>query len=298
MARTGPCSPWINGTDVANMPSVALAISRIPKLTTFNLTDDQVNVICAEGAAAATELLFVRSGRIYTGSCGPVTIRPVSRPRDVDIRSWLGGGGAWGYSGSWGSASYYGLSVGGVVSHFGYSQNPPVITFSDYPVNSIDLVLIDGVVIPPNEYELRANRELVRIRPTASSTPTERWGWPTSQIGDLPDTEQGTFSVTYHYGQDPGEMGRLACRKMAEILVLPQFGDTDRFSSRVTSISRQGVSAAVADVMDILSKGDMGVYEVDSWLATVNPTKTTRQSLVWSPDMGRKRRTAKPSPRR
>jgi hypothetical protein len=159
-------------------------------------------------------------------------------------------------------------------------------------VRSIVLVKIDGVVIPSSEYELRDYRTLVRIRPTASFVPTERWGWPTSQIGDLPDTEPGTFSVTYTYGQDPGAGGRRACRKLAEVLAIPDFGGPSQFPGRVTSVQRQGISAVVADVEDLIKAGHIGIPEVDQWLATVNPTKATRQSVVWSPDIGRPRRQA------
>ena len=104
--------------------------------------------------------------------------------------------------------------------------------------------------------------------------------------------------MTYTFGQDPGSMGRLACKKLAEYLALPQFGDSTHYPQRVTSFTRQGVSAAVVDVMDVLSKKALGIWEVDSWLLRVNPTKATRQSAVWSPDTGRQRRQQYPSPTR
>jgi hypothetical protein len=54
----------------------------------------------------------------------------------------------------------------------------------------------------------------------------------------------------------------------------------------------------VVDVMDVLSKKALGIWEVDSWLLAVNPTKATRQSAVWSPDTARQRRQQYPSPMR
>ena len=263
--------------------------------STYGYTTQQIQAICAEAASAATDILYARSGRVFTGVCGPVTVRPVARPAGIDQRAWLGGGGAWGLGSAWGAVSWYGLGTGGVVSHFGTSDAPPEVPLGNYPVLDLVQVKIDGVIIPTDEYELRDYRTLVRLRPNASATPTERWGWPTSQVGDLPDTEPGTFSVTYTYGQDPGSGGRLACKKMAELLALPSFGVQSHLPTRVTSIQRQGVSAAVADVEDLLSKGLLGIYEVDSWLETVNPTHASRQSVVWSPDLGRPRRQATPS---
>lgn len=254
-----------------------------------------VPTTCAEAAAAASEILFVRSGRIFTGKCGPVTVRPVARPTDMDARTWLGaGGGAWGYNASWGSCNYYGLGAGGVASHYGCT-NPPEIELGAYPVNEIIQVLIDGTVIPSNEYELRDHKTLVRIIPTPSYTPTECFGWPTCQIQDLPDSQEGTFSVTYTFGQDPGSGGRMACKALAQCFALAHLGVSDAFPMRTTQIQRQGITAQVTDVIDILSKGALGIYEVDSWIASVNPTKQTRQSTVWSPDLGRPRRTRYPS---
>jgi hypothetical protein len=296
MPRSGACNPYINGGELRSLPRVAAQIAKMQSAQNsgLNLSEEQVNAICAETAMAATDILYFRSGRVFSGVCGPVTIRPVGRPIDTDVRTWLGGGGAWGWGGSWGSTSYYGLGVGPVVSRFG-SNEPPVVFLGAYPVNEIIQVLIDGVLIPPEEYTLRDYHTLVRIRPTPSYVPTERYGWPTSQIQDLPDTEMGTFSITYTYGQDPGEGGRAACRALAQALVLTQFGDTTLLPSRVTQVVRQGVTTQTADVVDILSKGLLGIYEVDMWIDSVNPNKATRQSMVYSPDIGRPRRMATPS---
>jgi hypothetical protein len=300
MPRSGACQPWINGTEVQALPSIQAAIAKASspqKTSGITLSSEQINAICAECAAAATEVLYSLSGKVLTGECGPVTIRPLARPADVDARSWLGSGGAWGSGYTFGSVVWFGMGAGGVVSHFGTST-PPELVLPDYPVNVITQVLIDGVVIPPEEYELRDHRTLVRIRPTPSYVPTERYGWPTAQINDLPDSEMGTFSVTYTFGQDPGSMGRLACKKLAEYLALPQFGDSTHYPQRVTSFTRQGVSAMVVDVMDILKSKQLGIYEVDAWILAVNPTRATRQSAVWSPDTGRQRRQQYPSPTR
>jgi hypothetical protein len=67
-------------------------------------------------------------------------------------------------------------------------------------------------------------------------------------------------------------------------------GDTSRYPVRVTSMSRQGVSAMVTDVMDLVMKGGTGVWEVEVFVNSVNPGRNRRQAAVWSPDMGRARR--------
>lgn len=293
MPRSGPCSPWVSGEDVANLPSIQAQIATTAE-TDAPLTSTQIAMACATAAGAATEILYDLSGRQFSGTCGPVTIRPVARPTDIDSRRWLGGIGAFGYAFGWSGTGPFAVGIGGPVSAFGDSL-PPEIELGGFPVQQVTLVKIDGVVIPSTEYELRDYKTLVRLRPTASSTPTERYGWPTSQINDLPDTEVGTFSITYTYGQDPGDAGRLACLKLAEYLALPQFGDSTHYPQRLTSFTRQGISAAVVDVIDILNKGMLGIYEVDAFLLAVNPNRARKPSMVWSPDIAKRRRTQHPS---
>lgn len=288
-ARNGACTPWVSGAQVAALPTVQDALAAGQKRGWTLDTD----VLCAEAAVAASDTLYELSGRVYTGECGPVTIRPVSRPTDIDTRSWGARLSPLGWFSAWGLSSGYGANVPGACTMYG-STEPPTIRMP-YPVRQITLVKIDGVVIPADEYELRDHLELVRIRPTSSFSPTQRYGWPTSQIMDLPDTEFGTFSVTFLFGNPPPTLGVTAARKLAEILVLPALGDTTHYPRRLQQVTRQGVSARSTDVIDLLQKGSTGVYEVDLFLGAVNPGRNQRQATAWSPDVGRPRRQAIPS---
>lgn len=246
----------------------------------------QIDTICEQAATVASEVLYEMSGRKFSGACGPVVVRPVARPSNGDFRGSLG---SMGYFSSWGSCAVAGFSSGGVVSHYGCS-NPPEIELGVYPVVAVSAVKIDGVTIPSGEYKLLDSRTLVRMLATASSAPTQRYGWPTCQRLDLPDTEQGTFSVTLTYGQVPPVGGVLAATKLAEHLALPQLGDATKYPQRVTSMQRQGVSSMTVDVMDIVKTGKTGIYEVDLFLRSVNPKQLSRRGAVWSPDVGRARR--------
>lgn len=291
--RTSACAPWIDGgllqkqTWVADAVAVALTAPARPS-NQVQQTQESVDIICANAVEMATEVLYRMSGRMFTGECGPVTVRPVARPVDADNRGLVTRGTSYG---GLGSSSMMTMGAPPVVGHYG-ENTPPTIVLNDFPVRTIVQVKIDGVVIPPTEYQLREFQKLVRLRTSASATPTERWGWPTAQVQDLPDTENGTFSVTYTYGSDPGSGGRMACLKLAEALALPQLGDTTRYPTRMTSFTRQGVTAQVASVIDVLKQGGTGIYEVDLWLSAVNPNKGRRQAVIFSPDRGVNRRTS------
>ncbi len=298
--RNGPCSPWTSGPAVAALPSVAAWSAK--QITANVFTEAQVAEICATAAIAASGVLYELSGRMFTGECGPVTIRPVSRPTDSDTRAWPGGSSPNGWFSAWGSASSYGANVPGVLARYG-SVEPPTIRMQ-WPVSEILQVLIDGVLIPgpynpaaqTGEWELRDHQELVRIRPTPGFEPTQRWGWPTSQVMDLPDNQVGTFSITFTFGQPPPEMGQLAALKLAEMLCLPQLGDTSHYPKRVTQIARQGVTVQVADIVDVMKTGSLGIWEVDAFILAHNPGRNQRQATVYSPDLGRPgRRQPNPS---
>jgi hypothetical protein len=296
--RNGPCNPWITGNDVKELLSVQQSIASInqkaaqanPPLPT--LTDEQVDAMCADAAQAASEVLYNLSGKQFTGNCGPVTIRPVARPENADTRAWVFQGGGWGYG--WGASMIGNLGMPPVVSLYA-EDLPPYIELYDYPVNRILEVKINGVVIPPIEYELREFKWLIRKLPTPSYVATEMWGWPTSQVQYLDDTEENTFSVTYEFGQDPGVMGRMACKAMAENILSPLLGDANKYPERLTTVTRQGVTAQIASVIDIMKNGGTGIRTVDQWILSVNPQKLRKRPVVSSPDIGRNSRQQFPS---
>jgi hypothetical protein len=127
--------------------------------------------------------------------------------------------------------------------------------------------------------------------PTPDATPTEMYGWPTCQQLELPDTQPGTFSVTYTYGADPPTPGILAAKVLAGELALAMAQLDNALPQRVTSVNRQGVTVAVVDAMDFLKTGNTGLYEVDLFIKAYNPHGARRYPRVWSPDRGRARRS-------
>lgn len=272
--RTGPCSPWIDGSDITSQPGCA-------KVTAET---------AAQIAEAVTNILYRMTAQQFTGECGPVTVRPISRPSDQDTRAFAGMflGGSW--STSWGTCYAFGLgSESDAASHY-QCENPPSIDLGAFPVTSIVSVKIDGEVIPENEYQLQDFRTLTRMRVTDQTPPTDRWGWPTCQTYDLPDTEEGTFSVTYMYGTPPPVDGVLAAKAFGRELGLYMIGSPNKLPDRVSTVTRQNVTMTVLDMEDYIAQGRTGIAPVDYFIKTINPGNQAKPSVVWSPDIGRARR--------
>jgi hypothetical protein len=267
----GPAVAWIAGTDVQSMPGCS----------------GYETAVLNEAAAVASEVIYRLSGKQWTGPTGPVTVRPLCRPSDMGERGWGNANMGMGII-SWGMCN--GMTAGAnVASHFGHSQ-PREVDLGVFPVIEVTQVLIDGVTIPSDEYELQDYRRLVRMLPTENATPTEMYGWPTAQRLDLPDTEVGTFSVTYMYGYSPPPGGVLAAKVYGQYIAKSISGDPNVLPIRTTSTTRQGVSTATVDVEDIVARGLTGIKIVDDWIGSVNPGKQKFKAQVYSPDVGRARR--------
>ena len=136
------------------------------------------------------------------------------------------------------------------------------------PVHNIVRFETNNKELDPSEYILLDNNRLV---PTS---PYMCWG------GSLQD-----FVVTYTYGIEVPAPGILAARELAnQILYSATNDDRCRLPDRVTSINRQGVSWTIIDPQDFLDKGRTGMYLVDLFLKTVNPTGSRARPRVFSPD--------------
>ena len=272
--RTGPCAPWIAASDIISDP---------------RLSSVEVDPTTAAAmATVASDVLYALSARQFTGNCGPVTVRPISRPTDIDQRFGNRNTPS-GYMSMGNAATAYGAPGSGAFNSYGTSK-PSEVELGAYPVTEIVLVKIDGVTIPADEYYLQNRRVLVRSMPTMDTNATERNGWPVNQILSLPDDQEGTFSVTYLYGVPPPALGVVACKALAVQLTLNALDQENSLPQRVTSMTRQGVTTAVVDVMDFFQRGLTGIYEVDLFVETYNPTKSRGRTQIFSPDTGRPRR--------
>ncbi len=252
----GPCTPWIDGDDVADCCSV----------------EASGGVIFDAVAEQASDLLFEISGRLYAGECGPRTVRPAGDGcgcgYQILSRGYVVGPWDWGYP-LW---SLCGSCL--------TACSPSLVKLAGDPVREVSEVKINGDILDPDEYRLYNSRYLQRLG-------NARWPW-TQDLG-LPDTDENTFSITYTFGADPPLLGVAAAATIACELYKLCSGATSgacALPSGVTRLTRQGVTI---DKLAFTSwsyregRWATGMPAVDAFLATVNPAGLQRRPTFWSP---------------
>jgi hypothetical protein len=139
------------------------------------------------------------------------------------------------------------------------------------PVGRVDEVKIDGVVLAPTAYYVNG-RHLYRTDGTA---------WPSTQNMTVPDTQPGTFSVTYLRAYPVDGLGAYAAGVLACEFAKACSGGKCRLPSGVTEISRAGVTMTIAS--GAFPDGLTGIREVDAYIMAWNPNRVRQASAVWSP---------------
>ena len=165
--------------------------------------------------------------------------------------------------------------VGGQCGHCGCTH---LLRLRGGPVREITSVKVGGSELGPSSYAIYDYSFI--------AAPNDCWL-------TCDDVE-----VTYSYGTAPPALGRIAAKALADQYLLAMAGDDDcTLPQRVTQISRQGVSWTLLDPQEFLDKGRTGIYQVDLFLATVNPDGAKMRARVFSPDLmrGRSRRMGTPS---
>lgn len=209
--------------------------------------------------ALAANTLYMLTG-YSVGGC-PITVRP--RRTVCSDHSYLISG------------TFRPVNVAGVWSNScGCSSGLPanVIELA-LPVGRVDEVKVDGVVLDPAAYELASGRYLVRIDGTA---------WPLQQDVTKPDTEVGTFSITYLRAMPVDGLGAYAAGVLACEFAKAISGSKCALPSGVTSITRQGVTMSIPS--GAFPDGLTGIREVDAYVRSHNPHGLKMPSAVISPD--------------
>lgn len=237
------CGLWITAEDVA-ATCEALESSGDPS-------------VYDNAAQAASDVLFILSGRQFLGECGPITVRPCTGP-----------------CGCWPPGR---VDIGWNQRLCGWLSQ---VKLSGYPVREVSEVKIDGEVLDASEYRLDARRFLTRL----ADTDGRAQRWPACQRLDLADTEEHTFAVTYTYGQDPPILGVEAAQQLAcQIAAAGPDGTGEcALPDGTISVTRQGVTI---DIDRFVEEGISSLPLVGLFLQTYNPARLTKRSTVWTPDM-------------
>lgn len=278
-AVMGPCTPWADSQDVWDCCG--------QPMTTIGEGSSAIEcpVDMTQFAMEASQLLYELSGRLFAGSCSK-TVRPCgNRPCGFQVLSrghivdpWWDGA-YWSWNGTRGCGC----------------QPLDRIKLSGYPVREITEVKIDGVVLTPAvgspEYRLDERRYLTRMRDIDGNAQF----WPNCQALDSEDTESGTFSVSYRYGQDPPILGIHAASSLGCELWKSCNNQPCALPTGTTRVTRQGIVieklafSSWAFTPSTGSRGGRipgwhtGIPNVDAFLGSYAATGLKRRPIFWSP---------------
>lgn len=143
------------------------------------------------------------------------------------------------------------------------------------PVGEVQQVKLDGGVVPDTDYRVDGN--------TVVWTGTGDCPWPVCQNMAAPDTDPGTFSITYLNSWPVDSLGQYAAGTLAAEFAKACTGGKCRLPATVTAVSRQGITYEVT--AGTFPNGTTGIREVDSYIGLWNPDGLRQQTRVWSPDL-------------
>ena len=249
----GPCTSWISADDLIDCGAV-----------------DSSDYDLDYWAVAASEIMFQLSGRRFAGLCGPTVVRPCRKACGCDWQILSRGYVVW-HGDAW--------SCGG--DPCGCAGTSVINLW--YPVRTIIEVKIDGSVVDPSGYRVIRSRKLARSDDVGP--PVAHNIWPACQNVNLPDTEEGTFSIVYTWGRYPPEAGKLAASQLAMELLKECNGEACALPKGITRVTRQGITIEKPALTSwIVREGwKTGMPLVDAFLSAFNPSGLTRRPVIWSP---------------
>ena len=253
VAVTGPCEAW--GLECAEFPA-----GTTPELEAF-------------AAMAATEALWMRTKKQF-GLC-TVTLRPC-REDCYPAWPWIPTNGWTNLSG----ATYpFPALVGGAWINIACGSCSSGCSCSrvsevrlPYPVNSIDSVKVDGVLLPSTAYRVDNFNLLVRL---------DGEDWPRCNDLNLEDTEMGTWSVTAKYGDDVPSLGKMAAGQLAVEIAKRCVNASGCLipAGSVQEVTRQGVKKVFFDANAAFKGGLIGLSWADLFIKTYNPTGSSPATI-------------------
>lgn len=149
-------------------------------------------------------------------------------------------------------------------------QYPQRLYLRGTPAHEVFSVQYGETVLDPSEYIL-FNKRFLKLSNGAV------WNYACDQRG---------ITVEYSYGMMPPSAGRMAASTLAnELLILlgeNSNADYCRIPERVTSVSREGISFDMINPMEFIDEGKTGIWEIDLFIRTANPSRAKKQPRLLS----------------
>lgn len=143
------------------------------------------------------------------------------------------------------------------------SPSGPKVLSLPGPVQGVEEVTIDGVVVPPSAYRIDRGRWLIR---------TDGGVWPGCQDMNVPADAVGSFVVRYQKGIAVPPGGQVAAGRLACELARAACSDEEcALPERIQTITRQGLTVGV-NTSDV-AWAQTGIWSIDNWVSTVNRPK-------------------------
>lgn len=232
------------------------------------------DAIQAQAADYAKLILWAATARQY-GLC-ELTVRPCGR--FCNGSGWDGyyydGFGGWIpyiWNGVWKNCSCDGGP--------NCSCDPTCQVYLPGPVYSITSVRVGGesLNVTGGDIFVLDQQWLVRSNTTAC--------WPQCADQNLAPGDTMAFEVTYLRGRPIPTALAQAYAVLACEYAKACAGLVCRLPSRISSISRQGVSISMVDINELLRYGLTGLWEVDQVITALNPNGLKGRTRFYSPEL-------------
>jgi hypothetical protein len=229
----------------------------------FSEVWDTYDDVTRDRALALASATLYRLCGYRVGGC-PLTVRP-SRQNGLCTSN----------AGELFGAGFTPLNWNGVWANVGHLAEDARLVDLPGPVGEIIEVRVDGAVVDEANYSVIDGHYLAWVGP--GDPP-----WPLEQDWILPDTEVGTFSVTYLNAYPVDALGAYAAGLLAMefAAACASGGKKCKLPSNVVNIVRQGVSYEMST--GAFPDGKTTIREVDAYIEQWNP-KGRRAGMVFNP---------------
>lgn len=267
--------PVINDVAADAVPGVcgwSVDLGCAPNIADYSADDIE------RATAYATYILDGLTGHQF-GQC-PITVRPCGTgcAWTAGYLTWPVAGPSSTTPGPWMTPYVIGGVWRNCACSGGCSCAPACRVELGGPVAEVTEVRVDGLVLDPSAY-LLIGQWLARVDGGEC--------WPSCQDPAVPDTEEGTFSVTYRPGRALPVAGQIAAGALAAEFLKACAGAACGLPAQVASLTRQGVDVEFVSPTDVLTDGLTGIREVDLFVRAVNPAGLQRRSGISTPDIRR-----------